>query len=207
MIKLGQSLATGARSAALRAGSWAQTDLGQPWRASSHDLVTLAYVLGELPQANHAALLKQLWPLAGEMLVIIEPGTPRGFELIRTVRAQLIELGAQIVAPCPHALACPMANNDWCHFSQRIERTKIHRTVKGAELGYEDEKFSYLAVSRQPAAPIAARVLRHPQNQPSRITLELCTPAGLQTRAISKRDLDWRKARGLDWGDALDESV
>lgn len=203
MIKLGRALAAGARSAAVRGASWAQTDLAQRWNAASHDLVTLAYVLGELPQATHAALVEQLWALAGDTLLIVEPGTPRGFALIRAVRTQLIELGAQIVAPCPHANACPMANGDWCHFSQRIERSKIHRTIKGAELGYEDEKWSYVAVSRQPAQPIAARVLRHPQNQPSRITLELCTPAGLQTRTVGKRDAEWREARGLDWGDAL----
>ncbi len=203
MIKLGRDLAAQAQSTALRSATWTQVDLAGQWQAPRHDLVTLAYVLGELPQSKHAALIERLWSVTGGMLVIVEPGTPRGFELLRAVRAQLIAAGAQLVAPCPHALACPMANGDWCHFSQRIERSKIHRAIKGAELGYEDEKFSYIAGSRQPAAPIAARVLRHPHTQPGRITLQLCTPAGLQERTVTKRDPGWREARGLDWGDAL----
>lgn len=203
MIKLGREFAAQAQSAALRSASWTQADLAGQWQAPPHDLVTLAYVLGELPQSKHSALVERLWSVTGATLVIIEPGTPRGFELLRAVRAQLIAAGAHILAPCPHAAACPMANGDWCHFSQRIERTKIHRAIKGAELGYEDEKFSYVAVSRQPAGPIAARVLRHPQSQPGRIGLELCTLAGLQQRTVTKRDPGWREARGLDWGDEL----
>jgi ribosomal protein RSM22 (predicted rRNA methylase) len=203
MIKLGREFAAQAQSAALRGATWTQADLGGQWQTPAHDLVTLAYVLGELPQTKHAALIERLWSLTGGLLVIIEPGTPRGFELLRAARTQLIAVGAQIVAPCPHAMLCPMANGDWCHFSQRIERTKIHRAIKGAELGYEDEKFSYIAVSRQPAVPAAARVLRHPQNQPGRITLQLCTPAGLQERVVTKRDRGWREARALEWGDEV----
>jgi ribosomal protein RSM22 (predicted rRNA methylase) len=203
MLKLGREFAAQAQSAALRQATWTQADLAGQWQTPPHDLVTLAYVLGELPQPKHSALIERLWALTSGMLVIIEPGTPRGFELLRAVRTQLIAAGAQIVAPCPHATACPMANGDWCHFSQRIERSKIHRAIKGAELGYEDEKFSYIAVSRQPAVPAAARVLRHPQNQPGRITLQLCTPAGLQERVVAKSYLCWREARGLEWGDEL----
>lgn len=208
MIKLGRSLATHAQAPAVRDATWIQADLTSAWNGSTHDLVTMAYVLGELPQATSSALIERLWSLTATMLVIIEPGTPRGFALIRAVRTQLIEAGAHIVAPCPHAAACPMAGADWCHFSQRIERSKIHRSIKGAELGYEDEKFSYVAVTRIPSdAPVAARVLRHPLNQPGRITLQLCTPIGLQERVVTKRDPGWRAARSLDWGDGLESSA
>ncbi|HEY1015195.1 MAG TPA: small ribosomal subunit Rsm22 family protein, partial [Herpetosiphonaceae bacterium] len=135
---------------------------------------------------------------------LVEPGTPRGFELIRAARERLLAAGAAMVAPCPHAAACPLGPGDWCHFSQRIGRTKLQRAVKQADLGFEDEKFSYLAVSRHPAAPIAARVLRHPRVEPGKISLELCAADGLRAEQIGKRHPGWRQARDLRWGDAIE---
>ncbi|HYF65686.1 MAG TPA: small ribosomal subunit Rsm22 family protein, partial [Herpetosiphonaceae bacterium] len=54
MIKLGRSLAAHAQAPALRAATWTAADLGGTWQAAPHDLVTLGYVLGELPAAKIA---------------------------------------------------------------------------------------------------------------------------------------------------------
>ncbi|MCI0389431.1 MAG: small ribosomal subunit Rsm22 family protein [Acidobacteria bacterium] len=35
-----------------------------------------------------------------------------------------------------------MADGDWRHFAARIERSSLHRRINGAELGYEDGKYS-----------------------------------------------------------------
>src|SRR5664280_688181 len=98
--------------------------------------------------------------------VAIEPGTPKGFTLIRKIRAELLEAGARMVAPCPMEVPCPMADPDWCHFAARVERSSMHRRLKNAELGYEDEKFSYVAVAREPVEPAGARVIRRPRHHP-----------------------------------------
>ena len=37
------------------------------------------------------------------------------------------EAGANILAPCPHARPCPLAAPDWCHFSARVARSRLHR--------------------------------------------------------------------------------
>lgn len=95
--------------------------------------------------------------------------------------------------------------SDWCHFSARFDRTSLHRRLKGGSLGYEDEKFSYIAAAKLPVTVEAARVISHPLNQPGFIQLQLCTPIGLQTLSITKRDkVAWKRARKTDWGDGYD---
>ena len=83
----------------------------------------------------------------------------------------------------------------------RVARSRLHRQAKGAELPYEDEKYAYIAVSRQPAAPCAARVLRHPLTRKGHVVLELCAPGGKQTVTVTRsRKEAYRLARDLSWG-------
>ena len=164
-----------------------------------HDLVIAAYSLGEFG----AEIAARLWQAARIAVVLIEPGTPRGFALIRKIRTNLLASGAHMVAPCPAETACPLSDPDWCHFAARVERSSLHRRVKGGELGHEDEKFSYIALARHPVELPAARIIRHPQHRPGLIEIETCTPSGVRTERITKRDRDrFRAARKASWGDA-----
>ncbi len=163
-----------------------------------HDLVLAAYSLGEMGRFPAA----RLWLAARVALVAIEPGTPRGFALIRGLRQELLGAGARMIAPCPAETPCPMAEPDWCHFAARVERSSLHRRIKEAELGYEDEKFSYIAVGREPVALPAWRIIRHPQHRPGLIAIETCTAAGLRSERVSRRDGErFRAARKAAWGD------
>jgi ribosomal protein RSM22 (predicted rRNA methylase) len=169
-----------------------------------HDLVIAAYSLGEIERD----LCDLLWNAARVAMVVIEPGTPRGSARIAQIRERLFELGAHIAAPCPAAMPCPLAEPDWCHFAARVERTSLHRRLKDGQLGYEDEKFSYVAVTREPVAPARARVIRHPKHQPGLIELQLCTPTGPRTQRVSKRDrAAFRAARKAGWGSGYSEGA
>lgn len=171
----------------------------------NHDLVTLAYVLNELPPAKRAELVEQLWERTRDTLLIVEPGTTAGWQRLLEARRQLLAAGAWVLAPCPHAQDCPVNLPDWCHFSQRVARSSLHRRGKGAELAYEDEKFIYLAVSRMRGETVAGRVLAHPAARSGLVNLKLCTSTGqLEHRTLSKRDGElFKLARKLEWGDAL----
>jgi ribosomal protein RSM22 (predicted rRNA methylase) len=163
-----------------------------------HDLVIAAYSLGEFG----APMARLLWRASRVALVLIEPGTPRGFGLIRKVRGELLAAGARMVAPCPMEAECPLVDPDWCHFSARVERTSLHRKLKGGELGHEDEKFSYVALARSAVELPAARIIRHPQHRPGLIEMELCTAEGLRPERVLKRDRErFRAARKAVWGD------
>jgi ribosomal protein RSM22 (predicted rRNA methylase) len=173
--------------------------------AAPRDLVTLSYVLNELAAKVRPKILDRLWRMTADTLVIVEPGTPAGWQRILAARRQLIENGAHVVAPCPHAYACPLQTPDWCHFAERVARSRLHRQAKGAEVPWEDEKFSYVAVSRKPAPAAGARVIARPRKASGRVTLKLCRPDGSAGEQLfSRRDGEtFRRATRSDWGASL----
>ncbi|WP_102961206.1 small ribosomal subunit Rsm22 family protein [Mangrovicella endophytica] len=177
--------------------------------AEAADLVTLAYVLDELSPAAGEQLISRLWALTRGLLVVVEPGTPAGWRRILAARDQLIASGAAVVAPCAHASPCPLVAPDWCHFAARVARSRRHRLAKGGEVPWEDEKYIFIAASRHPVPVGAARVLAPPRTASGRVALKLCEPDGTaRERLITRRDGDaFRRARRLDWGDALDEGT
>jgi ribosomal protein RSM22 (predicted rRNA methylase) len=166
------------------------------------DLVTAGYVLAELDLAKIAQTARELWRAATAMLVLIEPGTPEGFARIRAARQALIEEGAHIAAPCTHDKECPMSGGDWCHFSQRLARSRDHMMVKSASVPFEDERYAYLAVSRAPLAHTQARIVKPPIEQKPAILLSLCDTSGLHVESVARRDKEqYRIARKKNWGD------
>lgn len=182
---------------------WKQGDM-RTNEFAERDLIIFSYSLGELTPLEREAVIQKAWQAAKKLLVVIEPGTMHGFACIRAARQQLIDLQGYPVAPCPHALSCPMPKDDWCHFFERIERSSAHRRLKQGSLGYEDEKFSYFIASKTPVALPEARILRHPQQRSGHIQIVLCTPEGIKKETISKREGElYKKARKLEWGDSL----
>jgi ribosomal protein RSM22 (predicted rRNA methylase) len=181
---------------------WQNIDLEKVEALPPHDLILFSYSVGELSEKGRDRII-QLASASAKMVVVIEPGTPAGFERIRKVRADLISLGNEMVAPCPHTLACPMPKDDWCHFAVRLERSSLHRQIKQASLNYEDEKFTYVAVTKQAIPMPESRILRHPQKRSGHINLSLCTKSnGLQERTVSKRTPElYKVAKDLEWGD------
>lgn len=171
------------------------------------DLVAIAYVLDEVAPDSLPRLVEGLWGLTNHMLLVVEPGTPAGWRRVLAARAQLIQAGAHIVAPCPHHAPCPLAAPDWCHFSRRVARSRLHRLAKDAEVPWEDEKFTYLAASRKPPpprhGPRPARVIAPPKAGSGKASLKLCRPDGSAAEHLfSKRDgMAFKIARRLDWGD------
>ena len=131
-------------------------------------------------------------------------------------RSRLTAAGWHVLAPCPQDGPCPIATrDDWCHFSVRLDRSALHRRLKGGRLGHEDEKFSYVVATRDPALTPATdtlttpeatsapgRVLRHPVTRKGLVQLEVCHADGSVGREIiTKRSpMAYRAARDAAWG-------
>lgn len=206
LLNLGKKLTECSKESVIREANWQEGDLEKLTDLPPHDLVILSYSIGELHPQKIESLLNLCWNAAQQLLLIVEPGTPVGFERIRSIRHQLIDKGAHIIAPCPHHLACPMEGGDWCHFAARVERSSLHRRLKGGTLGYEDEKFSYVAVTKEAFSLPSSRILRQPIRHSGHLELKLCTPEGVQHPTISKKMGDlYKQARKADWGDSFPE--
>ena len=171
--------------------------------AEAADLVVASYVIGEMAEAERTALAALLWEKARDTLLVVEPGTPTGYARIIAFRQQLIAAGAHVAAPCPHDRPCPLAPPDWCHFSQRLQRSRAHKQMKGAEVPFEDERFAYVALTREPVSRRPSRVLAQPAIGKAEVVAKLCTPDGLELTRVPRRDkAAFAQARRWRWGDA-----
>ncbi|XP_009790257.1 rsm22-cox11 tandem protein 2, mitochondrial isoform X4 [Nicotiana tabacum] len=180
MQRAGQSLIKGLKNLPLIQSYGSIQALSQDVKKSDrqHDLVIASYVLGEIPSLkDRITVVRQLWELTGDVLVLVEPGTPQGSNIISQMRSHILWMekrrsrkledasgkeckalttlknGAYIVAPCPHDGSCPLDNTGkYCHFVQRLQRTtsqRAYKRSKGEPLrGFEDEKFCFIAFRR-----------------------------------------------------------
>lgn len=180
---------------------WIQGDVREA--RGPADLVLASYVLGELDDVAGAAL--HLWEQAADTVAFVEPGTPAGYRRILEARAAVLEAGGSTVAPCPHDLPCPLPPDDWCHFAVRLPRSKLHRRAKGAGLGYEDEKFSYAVLSREPVRTATSRIIRRPRVRSGYVELVTSDADGQvrEGRIAKSAGAAYKRARKAGWGDAF----
>lgn len=169
-----------------------------------YDLVTASYAFNEMSKETRERLLDKLLSCTKKLLLIVEPGTPSVFRLQQEIRSYLKEKGAKLIAPCPQNAVCSIKSDDWCHFSCRVERSRLHKFVKGGESPYEDEKYTYSAFCVDGSlSACKARILRHPLTEKGKITLSVCTDGGISQKVLSKGDDGYKAARKLGAGDAL----
>jgi ribosomal protein RSM22 (predicted rRNA methylase) len=197
-------LSTAADHPALRAATYRLETLSAATKLPPADLIVMGYALAEMPQAI-ATLGAKLWQACTGVALIVEPGTPAGYARILDARTAFIQAGAVLAAPCPHTAPCPITPPDWCHFSVRLARSRDHMALKGATVPYEDERFSYVAASRFPSEPVAARVLMPPVQTPAGIICKLCGANGqIETPVVSVRDKAvYKRYKKVKWGEGL----
>ncbi len=172
--------------------------------AEPADLVMASYAAGEIAAGDLARFTRLLWAATAGALVIVVPGTPDGYAIMLRMRADVIAAGGHVAAPCPHDRPCPLRPPDWCHFARRLPRSRDHLLVKGADAPFEDEKFSYVVLSRAKPQPVAARVLAPPHVTKAAVTAKLCKAGGVETDMAARRDPQaYRRFKSWRWGDGV----
>ncbi len=202
MAQLGEKLFQKSDRSVLHAAKWDVKSLAAPFESA--DLALLSYVIGELKEPQIRSLLEALLQAEIPLIAVVEPGTKAGFQRILSVRFWAIAQGLQILAPCPHRQACPMqAREDWCHFPARVERTRMHKFLKDASLGYEDEKFSYVVFGKIFIDPPHARIVGPVRKMSGFVSLPLCVEGKLEETTVSKKQTSYKLARHAEWGDSF----
>lgn len=171
-----------------------------------YDLVLASYFINELDDEATFKVLDRMLEASNKYVLIVDPGTPESFSRIRKIRNYCVEKGLNIIAPCSHSKVCPICGEDWCHFVTRINRSKLHKALKEGDSPYEDEKFSYIAISKLPIKNNErSRILRRPIIQSGFVRAKLCNPNGdIKEETITKSNKERYKAiKKADVGDLL----
>ena len=204
MRKLGQRLMKEGNQV-LANSQWLDMDLTKDSLLITADLVVASYVINEMNIKDRKNVIDKLWNSSNKMLLIVEPGTPAGYAVLKEAREYLLSKGAHIIAPCVHENECQLDETDWCHFSCRIQRSKIHKLLKDAEVSYEDEKYSYMAFVKKKCPCASARILRHPYITKGQVLLEVCSKVENKSVVINKKSRDlFKVARKAKQGDSID---
>ena len=206
LIAIGRGLVQQSAVPALRAARWERVDLRELPRSprERYDLVVIGHVLNELDPQQQTQIVAWAWEATAGMLLIVEPGTPAAFAVVRAARDQLLVAGAATIAPCTHDRPCPL-QNDWCHFPQRLNRPEFQRRARGSSSQWEDSKFSFAAMARfAPPEPIWGRVIAEPETSKAYAETLISTQAGVaRYRAFKRYREAFRRMRELVWGEAL----
>ncbi len=167
-----------------------------------YDLVTASYALNEMSKDTREKLLDKLLSSTKKLLLIVESGTPKAFSLQKEIRKYMADKGAALIAPCPQNETCPLPENDWCHFTCRVERSRLHKFLKDGDSPFEDEKFTYSAFCVDGSlSACKARVLRHPLTEKGKITLTVCDGKSVSPVSLRKGDDGYKEAKKLGAGD------
>jgi len=125
------------------------------------DVVLISYALNEAFHDCTDHEMRSWWKLLadrltpGGVLLVCEPLVLSGIPLMVRLREWALEpdTGLQVLAPCLHQHACPMADGatGWCH---DVRRWRVAESVQALNRhlfrSVHDLKYSFLALTRQP---------------------------------------------------------
>lgn len=161
-----------------------------------YQAVFVSYFINEIKDKN--AALKKIFGLSEQYVFILEPGTPNGYRNILEAKNFANKLGWYPILPCA-SLNCGLSNFDWCHFSVRVLRTKLHTNLKNATLPYEDEKFCYLIFSKKETQFSNNNIIiKKPIKKSGHTIFDVCSSGGIDR--IVRTD---KSSKKLQWGDQL----
>lgn len=207
MRKLGQKIMSQGTSVQKNA-KWINLDILKDEINEKADLVIVSYMINELKEDDRIRVLHKLIDCTNKILLIIEPGTPEGFSNIKQIRNEAINKGLEILAPCSSQGKCDLKEGDWCSSSVRVQRTKTHKILKNADVPYEDEKFSYISMSKIGGEKAYSRILRHPIVQGKMIKLKLCTNSGIEEVTVTKKYSElYKEVKKKKVGDSIDNKI
>lgn len=204
MIMLGKELFSISSQKEVREAVWKKRDIINKKITENADMVVVSYMLNEMPEEKKFLFLEEIWKHVNQILIIVDPGTPTDFKNIIQIKDFLVEKGANVIAPCSCEKGCPLPEEDWCHFLCRVERTKLQKSVKKADVPFEDEKFTYLVVTKEKLEETKCRVIRPPIITSNWIEVKVCKDGKIEKLVFTKKQKEeYKMAKKLKVGDCI----
>ena len=208
MLNLGKILLEASDKKEIRDAIWIKQDLMKDSIMETikekADIIVVSYMLNELDETNRLKLVENLWNQTNQILLIVDPGTPKDFKNMMQIKRFLVNKGARVIAPCANERECSLPSNDWCHFLCRVERTKWQKDIKMATVPYEDEKFTYLAFSKEDIGRTKNRVIRPSINKTNFIQVKLCEENKVSEKIYTRKDKEmYKKAKKIKVGETF----
>lgn len=189
--------------------NWIETS-----KTEVYDLIIVANVLNELSEIVIERLLSQLSLSSSGVILMLEPGTSVGYQIIQSVAEQLSQK-EQIIAPYVNN-TFRRSDDYWVHFPQRFTRPEFQRRVRQSmrestlmASDWEETKFSYIAWGNLPVTKkFWGQCIGKPEVQKGFLMLPLLTEEGVIKAKIFKRyKQSYRFAKNLHWGEMIEQSV
>lgn len=166
-------------------------------------LVMASYLFNELNKEDQKIVLNKMYEFSTDYIVIIEPGTPKNYSQMMSIKQEMLNLGAKLISPCK-TINCCLKEGDWCHFLVRVQRSKAHKEIKQGSLNYEDEKFTYLIFKKDNNIQNDKEniIIRRPVFGKKKISLKVCSPSGVQEKVITNsNNSNYKAIKKLGVGD------
>lgn len=187
---------------------WIETN-----ESSSYDLIIVANVLNELSQVMIERLLYQLAQRSSGIVIILEPGTSIGYQIIQTT-AETLAKSQQLVAP--YIDSFQKSDEYWIHFPQKFIRPEYQRMIRQSmresslmASDWEETKFSYVAFGNvQREIPLWAQCVGPSTKYHGYLTIPLLTKEGVIHQKVMKRyKAAYTTAKNTKWGEILHQPM
>jgi ribosomal protein RSM22 (predicted rRNA methylase) len=122
-------------------------------------------------------------------LLVLEPGTSEHFKRLKELRNYLIESGLNIHFPCSGHSACPMQENNWCHFHvNRFFLPHVQRMSNAAGRRNHRHHFcAFLAGKNLPEHSKKWRILSSPRKSKGSVIRFVCNGKSLKEVVVNKK--------------------
>jgi ribosomal protein RSM22 (predicted rRNA methylase) len=178
------------------------------------DLVIISSVLNELTEEERIKVISRAFTQCSGVLVIIEPGTPKGAKIVEEA-FKTFDNKCFLIAPYIQNSFIE-GKEQWIHFPQRFIRPEFQRRVRQQmrvsnlmASNWEESKYSYIAISKYKSAQEAwGRLISTPKKQKAWFDLSVLTAQGIQKLQIFKRDKEkYNFVKKLNWGEIVKEEL
>lgn len=214
LISLGKQISTKAEIPAEMV--WKNHDLreGLHHNDRQYDLVIIANVLNELSPSVREKIIGQAYNKCKGILVIIEPGTPQGSQIIESAAQNLSKVGLLLAPYIANSFV--QTDDYYLHFPQRFIRPEFQRRVRqqmrddaSKASDWEDAKYAYVVISKIPTESHAwGRCVGPIETQKGFLKVPILTASGVTKVKVMKRNREnYSFAKRLRWGDLVEKNI